>query len=247
MNFIRLIPAISCAILWIGLAGGLNSAQAQETRPEAGSILIDDFESYEVGALPTLWHAQYKGRLVPLTQSFFNENERVDVRREQRNQFARAFAKGETVHVNMENGADFEWNTRTHPVLAWDWRAVELPEGAREDQDRLNDSGAGMYIIFSIEGTLIKRPKIIKYVFSSTLPVGTTASYGKLKVVVVASGLDGVGTWQSVERDVVQDYRDLFGEDPPRRPLRLRLWADSDNTKTTAISDFDNMMLKQGR
>ena len=104
-----------------------------------------------------------------------------------------------------------------------------------------------MYIIFSIDGTLVKRPKIIKYVYSSTLPVGTTASYGKLKVVVVASARDGIGTWQHVERDVVADYRDLFGENPPRHPLRLRLWADSDNTESVAVSDYDNVMLKPGR
>jgi len=244
MNPIRRLAAAMSAILWIALIMGvLNPAGAQDTRP----ILIDDFESYEEGALPTLWNAQFKGRLVPLTEAFFNERERVDVHREDGNQFARAFAQGEAVHVNMENGADFDWDTRTHPVLSWDWRAVELPEGAREDRERLNDSGAGMYIIFSIDGVLVKRPKIIKYVYSSTLPVGTTASYGKLKVIVVASALDGVGDWQRIERDVAQDHRDLFGEDPPRRPLRLRIWADSDNTDTVAISDYDNVMLKPRR
>jgi len=244
MTLIHRIPLMAGAIIWIVLsAAALAPAKGQDIE----AILIDDFESYAVDALPTRWNAQYKGRLVPLTEAFFNERERVDVQSEDGNQFVRAFAQGEAVHVNMENGPDFDWDTRTHPVLSWDWRAVELPEGAREDKERLNDSAAGMYIMFSIEGTLIRRPTIIKYVYSSTLPVGTIASYGKLKVVVAASARDGVGNWQRVERDVVQDYRDLFGEDPPRRPLRLRLWADSDNTESTAISDFDNVMLKPGR
>lgn len=238
------IPSLAGAIIWIALcATVLVPARAQDVRP----ILIDDFESYDVGDLPTRWNAQYKGRLVPLTEAFFNERERMDVQAEGGNQFVRAFARGEAVHVNIENGSDFDWDTRTHPVLSWDWRAVELPEGAREDREQLNDSGAGMYIMFSIEGTLIRRPKIIKYVYSSTLPVGTIASYGKLKVVVAASARDGMGNWQSVERDVVRDYRDLFGEDPPQRPRRLRLWADSDNTESTAVTDFDNVMLKPGR
>lgn len=244
MNPTRRFAVLSSAILMIVLiSGALNPALGQRQ----GSVMVDDFESYDVGDLPTKWKAQYKGRLVPLTEEFFNERERVDVHRERGNQFARAYAQGEAVHVNMNNGEDFSWDTRVHPILAWEWRAVELPEGAREDQERLNDSGAGMYIIFSIDGVLVKRPTIIKYVYSSSLPVGTTASYGKLKVIVAASGLDGVGTWQRVERNVVQDYRDLFGEAPPRRPLRLRLWADSDNTDSVAISDYDNVMLLEGR
>ena len=246
-------PALLAALFMLLLAVGPVFGQAADEPPPAeagaprvappGAILLDDFESYRRGALPTKWHAQLNGDLVPLTSQFFNDREWFEVRREQRNGFVRAYTNGETVHLSMANDTDFDWDTGTHPILAWDWRAVKLPNGAREDKDSLNDSGAGLYVILAVDGRFIKRPRIIKYVYSSTLPVGTVASYGRLKVVVVASGLDGAGRWQHIERDVAADHRELFGEPAPRRPLVIRLWADSDNTESVATSDFDNIML----
>jgi len=233
-------------LLLTGWAWHAPSAHGQATDGR-DRILIDDFDSYESGSLPVRWRAQLNGNLVPLTEAFFNDRERIEARREGSNGFARARVQGETVHVNMDNGSDFDWDTTTHPVIAWDWRAIQLPEGSREDEDRLNDSGAGIYIIFAIDGVIVKRPKVIKYVYSAALPVGTAVSYGKLKVIVAGSALDGSGSWQRVERDVVEDYRRVFGEAPPRRPLRLRLWSDADNTGTVAVADFDNVMLLRAR
>lgn len=226
------------------LPGPVRGQAASPTEPVR--VLIDDFETYRPGELPVKWRAQLNGQLVPLTRDFVNEREWFEVRGERGNHFVRAHANGEAAHVNMANGKDFEWNTRTHPILAWDWRAIELPTGAREDVERLNDSGAGIYVMFAIEGVLLKRPRVIKYVYSSSLPVGTVVTYGKLKVVVVASALDGIGRWQHVERNVMEDHQRLFGEPPPVKPLVLRLWADSDNTDSKATADFDNVVLLPG-
>jgi hypothetical protein len=235
---------VLCAVFGLLLLPGAVRGQAASgSAASAQRILIDDFETYRPGELPVKWHAQLNGELVPLTRSFVNEREWFEVRAERGNHFVRAYARGEAAHVNMANGKDFDWNTRTHPILAWDWRAVELPRGAREDAERLNDSGAGIYVMFAVEGVLIKRPRVIKYVFSTSLPVGTVVSYGKLKVVVVASGTDGIGRWQHVERNVVEDHQRLFGEPPPVRPLVIRLWSDADNTDSEATADFDNVVL----
>jgi hypothetical protein len=94
-----------------------------------------------------------------------------------------------------------------------------------------------------MEGFLIRRPRAIKYAYSANLPVGTIVSYGKLKVIVVSSGLDGHGSWKHIERNVLSDYREAFGDEPPSRPLSIRLWGDSDNTKSVVEAEFDNIML----
>jgi len=231
--------------VWMGPAVGVVMAQAStESSSDASShALIDDFESYEAGALPTKWRAQLNGKLVDLTERFVNEREWVEVKREGRNQFVQIYANGEAMHINMANGPDFDWDVREHPVLAWDWRAHELPEGSREDKESLNDSGAGMYVTFAMDGRFIKRPRIIKYVFSDALPNGTVVSYGKLKVMVVSSTVDGdgLGQWHRIERNVVEDHRQLFGGNPPSRPLGLRIWADADNTDSIARADIDNV------
>ena len=58
------------------------------------------------------------------------------------------------------------------------------------------------------------------------------------------SQFDGLGRWIRNERDVVADYKRVFKENPPNKPLYMRLWSDSDNTDSVAEVDFDNVILK---
>ncbi len=217
-----------------------GAAQGQANRPDAR--MLDDFESYDNGGLPVRWSYLHDRTLQPLTEAFMRENERFTVVRDGRNQVLRVYTKGEAVHLTLLNERpNMEWDLTTHPVLAWDWRANKLPPGAREDNESLNDSAAAIYVVFSFEGFIVKRPKTIKYVYSSALPEGTVVSYGKLKVIVVSTAT--MGEWQRVERNVAEDYRMVFGDEPPDRPISIRLWGDSDNTGSEAEADFDNIRL----
>ena len=206
-------------------------------------MLIDDFETYKDGELPSRWKYLEQSGLVQLEPRHMRPKEEFFIVEENGNKFVRAYTEGEAVHLSMANEEDgFDWNINTHPYLSWDWRANKLPEGAREDSPRLNDAGLGFYVIFSFKG-LIKRPESIKYTYSSTLPVGTVLRQGRLRVIVVSNGVDGVGDWIHIERNVLEDYRKVFGGTPPERPLSIRLWSDSDNTDQVGEGDFDNIML----
>lgn len=227
--------AVLCPVL-------LQPLDATGQSDGARGIMLDDFERYEEGGLPIRWSYLHDRRLVKLTEEYMRPNERFTVVSDRGNKVLRVQTEGEAVHLTLANGTDtLDWRLSDLPVLTWEWRALSLPSGAREDNDSLNDSAAALYVVFSIEGFLVKRPKSIKYVYSSVLPEGTVVSYGKLKVVVVSSG--GTDGWKSVRRNLVEDYRTLFGEAPPDRPLSIRLWGDSDNTGERAVADFDNIRL----
>ena len=207
--------------------------------------LIDDFEAYKDGELPKKWKYLVDRGLEYVQPRHMRPDEEFFVVEEGKNKFLRAYTDGEAVHLTMANEKDgFDWNIETYPYLSWDWRAVELPDGAREDKPDLNDAGLGLYVIFDFKG-LIRRPVSIKYTYSSTLPVGTVLKQGKLRVIVVSSAVDGFGDWEHIERNVFEDYRDVFGGNPPERPLIIRLWSDSDNTGKTGKGDFDNIMLAE--
>ncbi len=222
---------------------GLLSTDINPTQYRDG-VMIDDFERYVEGGLPTQWKYIEGRKLVWVEDRHMRPNERFYVVKEGRNKFLRAYSQGEAVHLSMANDRDgFDWDLRTHPVLAWDWRANELPRGAREDESRLNDAGLGLYVFFDFKGLLFKKPEAIKYTYSSTLPVGTILKQDGLRVIVVASGQREFGRWMTIERDVVADYRQAFGHEPPDRPLSIRLWSDSDNTNLVGEGDFDNIML----
>ena len=228
--------------LFIALLFLFPALSAAQSQNPAGTILIDDFESYREGALPVKWKYLEDNNLVPLEPRLMRPREQWYVVTDGSNKAVRVYTEGEAVHLTMANeGGGFNWDIRSHPRLAWDWRALRLPTGAKEDKEKTNDTGAAVYVIFSIDGMVFKRPKAIKYTYSSSLPVGTVSTYGKLKVVVVSSALDGIGTWKPVVRDVAADYRRFFGEEPPARPLSVRLWGDSDNTGSIGEADFDNV------
>lgn len=236
------MPLLRILLIGLMLPVWPGAAQGQANRPDAR--MLDDFESYETGGLPVRWSYLHDRTLQPLTEAFMRENERFTVVQDGRNRVLRVYTKGEAVHLTLLNEQPhMDWDLTTHPVLAWDWRANKLPPGAREDNESLNDSAAGIYVVFSFEGFIVKRPKTIKYVYSSALPEGTVVSYGKLKVIVVSSST--MGEWQRVERNVVEDYRAVFGDEPPERPISIRLWGDSDNTGSEAEADFDNIRLKR--
>lgn len=214
-------------------------ALAQE-RANASAIVLDDFEADRPGALPSKWRfLSSRDQAFKPLKEFMDEREKFYIREEEGNKFLRAYTKAEAQRISFPEDR-LNWSLRTHPRLKWEWRALQLPHGARED--RVNDSGAAVYVSFDKKDWL-GRPLSIKYVYSTILPVGTVVSTGNVKIIVASSGSDGFGRWVRVERNVREDYRKVFGGDPPDRPYTITLWSDSDTSESAAEVDFDNLSL----
>lgn len=245
---------LSIAGVALSLAGFTTAAGAQSASSGAAApapcqqddsrvcMLLDDFESYPIDAVPTKWETNHYREIVPMTREQIDPTQRFLIKKEGNNQFVRAMMKDQAHRLIYTNGNQFDWSLNYYPYLRWKWRAVELPANADETVSDKNDTGAAVYVTFGRDW--LGRPKSIKYTYSSTQPVGTTTSYGPLKVIVVASAPeDGIGKWMTIERNVAQDYRRLFGDEPPTRPMGIMLWSDSDTMNTDSTADFDDVML----
>lgn len=73
------------------------------------------------------------------------------------------------------------------------------------------------------------------YLWDAQLPVGSTgpnAYTDRVRWLVVASGADAVGRWQSFERDLAADVRTAFGAEAQPLPAAtaIVIGADADNT-----------------
>lgn len=204
--------------------------------PYAATI-IDDFEQYAPGDVPGEWQMLDGRTLRPLSRSDMNENEYFRILQVDGDRVLSTYTKGEAIRITRANGDGWEWNLDTQPCLGWDWRALRLPQGARED--KINDTGAAVYVTYSISKLGI--PRSIKYTYSSTLPIGTVVSFRGLKVLVVASGVKQMNTWMRIERNVAEDYRRLWQGSPPDRPLAISLWSDSNSTNSEALVYFDDI------
>ncbi len=215
-----------------------------EREASSRTIVVDRFEEHPVDGSPLGWKYIYEGReLREVPPEPDNDREYFVIKKEKDgNRFVRAYTEGEATSIIRVNGEDFEWNLDEHPRLRWRWRARELPKDASEREEDRNDAGGAVYVTFSRDW--LGRPKSIKYTYSSTLPVGTVVSYGRLRVLVVDSGREKTGKWKQVERNVINDYRQVFGGDPPDKPLSIALWSDSDSVPDgKAEVDFDDLVL----
>ncbi len=212
-----------------------SRAEGAPAVPE--SQIFDDFEGYEAGSVPTRWQWMTSKTRAPLTADLMTARRSFLVQEEDGNRFVRVTVDNSWHRIVFTNDPPTNWSLEEQPCLEWDWRAVHLPAGARED--KANDTGAAVYVFFGRDW--LGRPRSIKYSYSSALPVGTELSFGPLKLVVVSSGVEGNDGWIRVRRNVAEDYRRLFDKRSVARPDLIALWSDSDTTKDRAVADFDNI------
>jgi hypothetical protein len=160
------------------------------------------------------------------------------VRAGEQGAYLHAEARGVSVSIGLEE----RYDVRQYPVLTWRWRVQTLPAGGDERRKGTGDSAAGVYVVFG--GWPV--PRTIKYVWSSTLPVGTRTESpfaGDTKIVVLRSGPPQGDGWVEERVDVLEDYRRFFGEDPD--PARgIGLLTDADNTHSLAAADYDAIVAR---
>ena len=196
----------------------------------SAQALIDlNFEGDEVGKFPSGWSSRDKENMIKT----------YTVQAEEGNKFLHADSRGTSVQIGYEK----KWELKDFPILRWRWRAQTFPEGTNEREKSGNDNVLAVYVVFG--GWPI--PSSIKYVWSDTLPVGETFDSphsSKTKVVVVRSGRSMIGKWVTEERNVLADYRSIFGEGEKNPAAKgIALLTDSDNTNTRAVGDYGDITI----
>jgi hypothetical protein len=233
-RFLLHLVAGACLTVLLGGVGGNGLVSAQAAR------VIENFEQYSAGVVPDHWFRVNSKTDIKTAKEELEPGERFEVVSEDGNRFVRLVTEDEYVRFSQRNGKEFDWNLKDHPRLQWRWRALTLPEGASERDQ--NDTGGAVYVTFGTDW--LGRPKSIKYTYSSSLPVGTVVSFGNLKVIVVESAKEpGQGTWKTETRHVRNDYRQVFGDDPPDRPVSITISGDSNTTNTASKVDFDDIRI----
>lgn len=235
------------------LATGVFNATGQDIEKDIstplqknkqGHVIIENFESAPVGGLPAGWYNRDIKRRAdhPEEAKLFH----YEIAEEDGNKYLH-YEHTDARHLNFPLGKRTNINLYETPVLTWKWRVNEIPANANEDSDDRNDAAASIYFVFDMGRVALfkKVPKSIRYTWSSSLPVGFEAShfFGNQKIVVLESGEDEMGKWIRVERNLVEDYKRLFGDKPPKKPLAILILSDGDSTNNPAEADYDDIKL----
>ena len=120
---------------------------------------------------------------------------------------------------------------KNYPYVTWRWKALKLPPHGDVRHSKTNDQVLQLLVAF--EGR-----KILSYVWDSNAPEGTVADESiawpvslKVKVLTLKSGASDAGKWLTVTRNVYDDYRKLFNEDPPH-VKGIRIQTNSQHTES---------------
>lgn len=151
------------------------------------------------------------------------------------------------------------YSLKEYPVLKWRWKVENIYSSGDARSRAGDDYPIRVYVFFPYNpdtaslGMRIKygAAKLIQgeypphssliYIWSNR-KIGRNFIYNAYTDRAVMYPLDQgnafVGTWRTHQRNVADDYRAAFGEEPPRL-ARLAIMNDSDNTEESSVSFLD--------
>jgi len=134
-------------------------------------------------------------------------------------------------------------DTRKYQKLRWSWRIDHVLKREEIRAKSGDDFAARVYVVFP--RTLFWRMRAINYVWAARMPKGSDAvsPYTANSVIVaVESGNQKAGSWVFEERNVYEDYKRIFGEEPPLLG-GVAIMTDTDDTQDEATAWYGDIAL----
>jgi hypothetical protein len=214
----KIAISVLCGLLMFGLAMGAM----------ADVIVIDDFND----GLREEWEEKnFQGRTI---YTVVTENGNRVLQAE-----SNASASGLIFRVN--------YDVQEYPILTWRWKVENILEKGDETSKDGDDYAARVYVIFP--HWFPPRTRSINYIWANKLPLGEYVPnpfFRNAVMVAVRSGAGEIGRWHTERRNVLEDYRMIFGEDPPDAGA-VAIMTDTDNTGESATAFYDDIRLERQR
>lgn len=154
---------------------------------------------------------------------------------------------------------------REYPIVHWRWKVDNLLQKGDVHRKEGDDYPARIYIAFEYDGSKLgfferakfetaklfygKYPPLgaINYIWESKAPKGTIVPNpftDRVKMIVVESGPEKLDEWVTEERNVYEDYRQAFGDEPPMIS-GVAIMTDADNTGESATACYGDIVFKK--
>ena len=150
------------------------------------------------------------------------------------------------------------------PIVRWRWKVDNVLQRSNVALKEGDDFPARLYITFAIrsrQSQLRQEAQVqsgqalfgdipiaaLNYIWETKTPVGTivdNAYTDFAKMVVVESGAQKVGMWIDEERNIYEDYKKAFGEEPPMIN-GVAIMSDTDNTKEQATAYYGDIIFQK--
>ena len=138
---------------------------------------------------------------------------------------------------------EIEFDPREYPFLAWRWKVNNILAKGDELKKEGDDYSARVYVVFP--SALFWRTKAINYIWANKLTAGQAVPNpftSNACMIAVQSGPSLMGQWMEEKRNLLEDYRKCFGEDPPKAGA-VAIMTDTDNTGEKAVAWYGPIRL----
>src|SRR2546429_3000805 len=223
----RILRFLLCAVLVFTALGAAGAADL---------FLVEDWSKIPVGTTgsPPGWKGQDWGS--PSYDLALVEDEGQHVLRLRSKDDSSTIAKDIKGKINLKET----------PMLEWAWKSTVLPTGGNSCRKATDDQAGQLFVVWPRFPEAV-RSRIIGYVWDTTQPVGTickSEKTGTVTYVVVHSGPADLSKWVTQKRNVVEDFREIYGE-APDDPSVLSLSIDSNDTNTSSEAMYGPIVFKK--
>jgi hypothetical protein len=155
-----------------------------------------------------------------------------------------------------------------YPIVRWRWKVSNILKKGNVYRKDGDDYPARLYITFKYDPRKLSFSERLKYqaaklwygeypplaainyIWESHAAIGTMVSNpytDRVMMIVVESGAEKLNQWVSEERDIYEDYKRAFGEEPPLIS-GVALMTDTDNTGESATAYYgDILFMRDGK
>jgi hypothetical protein len=153
---------------------------------------------------------------------------------------------------------------KEYPIVRWRWKIDNVLQRSDVSLKEGDDFPARLYITFEYDPDKVSLGKKLKfkagqalfgdipiaalnYIWDTKTPVGSiveNAYTDFARMVIVESGTQKVGMWVDEERNIYEDYKKAFGEEPPMIN-GVAIMSDTDNTKEQATAYFGDIVFQK--
>jgi hypothetical protein len=153
---------------------------------------------------------------------------------------------------------------KEYPIVRWRWKITNVLQRSDMALKEGDDFPARLYITFEYDPDKVSFGKKLKfkawqalfgdipiaalnYIWDTKTPVGTiveNAYTDFAKMVIVESGTQKVGMWVDEERNIYEDYKKAFGEEPPMIN-GVAIMSDTDNTNESATAYYGDIVFQK--
>ena len=164
---------------------------------------------------------------------------------------SKGIIKAESLGTRSTLFKEIEGKKKDFSILSWRWKISNVVRSAIETRKDRFDAAARVTVVFgkekgTIEGTTPRGLKI-QYIWASHLARGHVFDHPgdkSCKVFVLESGDGKAGQWVNEERNVRQDYKKAFGEEPAQ-VLAVGIETDTDHSNEMVTAYYSEPALRK--